>query len=208
MPPHPAKTALRRALRARRAALPPAFATVSSRALVDSILEHPSWAQARAVAAFVGVRGEPHTRSLLEAVVEQGRRLFLPRVLEATAGVSVLEEVTDLDTLKPAAFGLLEPVSDPGRPPLTHVHADGPIDLVLVPGLAFDSQGVRIGFGPGHYDRLLEPVASSDRPVRMGVCFADFLDPIEGPIPVEPHDVSMHYVATESGVVRCAPAPA
>ena len=62
----------------------------------------------------------------------------------------------------------------------------------------------RIGFGPGHYDRLLESVAATARPVRMGVCFADFLDPVEGPIPAEPHDVPMHMVATETGVVTCS----
>ena len=202
MPPHPGKTALRVALRARRSALPPTFATLRSRPLVEAILEHPTWAGARGIAAFVGVRGEPHTRPLLEAALQQGRRLWLPRVVEATEGISVLVEVADLDELEPAAFGLLEPPVRADQPALTRVHADGPIALVLVPGLAFDSIGTRIGFGPGHYDRLLEHVATTARPVRMGVCFADFLDPAEGPITAEPHDVPMHLVATEAGIAN------
>lgn len=204
MPPHPGKTALRRALRGRRAALPPAFATVESRRLVDVILQHPAWTTARGIAAFVGVRGEPHTRGLLEAALQQGRRLWLPQVVEAAAGISVLVEVTALDQLVPAAFGLLEPTVRAGQATLPRVEPEGPIDLVLVPGLAFDSSGARIGFGPGHYDRMLEPVVAAAHPVRMGVCFADFLDPVEGPIPVQDHDVPMHLVATETGVVRCS----
>ncbi|MEX1365512.1 MAG: 5-formyltetrahydrofolate cyclo-ligase, partial [Nannocystaceae bacterium] len=191
-------------LRARRSALPPAFATLESRRLVEVIVQHRAWTTARGIAAFVGVRGEPHTRGLLEAALQQGRRLWLPRVVEAAAGRSVLVEVTALDQLVPAAFGLLEPAARAGQATLPRVEPEGPIDLVLVPGLAFDSSGTRIGFGPGHYDRMLEPVATADHPIRMGVCFADFLDPVEGPLPAERHDVPMHLVATETGVVDCS----
>ncbi|MEM7160589.1 MAG: 5-formyltetrahydrofolate cyclo-ligase [Myxococcota bacterium] len=205
MPPHPAKTRLREALRARRAALPPAVATLSSRRLVDAILAHPAWTRAKGVAAFVGVRGEPHTRPLLEAALEGGRRLWLPRVVDAMAGSSVLVEITSTEQLAPAAFGLLEPAPRDDELRFESVPVGGPIDLALVPGLAFGSQGARIGFGPGHYDRLLESVATLEHPVRMGVCFADFFDPPEGPIPTESHDVPMHWVATEDGVTRCTP---
>ena len=205
LPSHPAKEALRRALRARRAALTPGVATLSSRPLVEAILEHPAWTKARGVAAFVGVRGEPHTRPLLEAALSSGRRLWLPRVLDPTGGHSLMVEVRDLEQLGPAAFGLLEPEPREGEHALPEVPAGGPIDLVLVPGLGFDSSGARIGFGPGHYDRLLASVSADEHPVRMGVCFADFLDPGEGAVPTEDHDVPMHYVATERGVVRCGP---
>ena len=187
--------------------MPPAFATVSSRRLVEAILAHPAWEEARGIAAFVGVRGEPHTRPLLEAALAGGRRLWLPRVVDAMGGLSLLVEVTSTDQLAPAAFGLLEPAPRDDEVSLTAVPPGGPIDLVLVPGLAFDSQGARIGFGPGHYDRLLEPVAALEHPVRMGLCFHDFFDPAAGPIPTEPHDVPMHFIATEEGVVRCNQSP-
>jgi 5-formyltetrahydrofolate cyclo-ligase len=156
------------------------------------------------VAAFVGVGGEPDTRGLLAAALEQGRRLWLPRVLRGAAGESVLVEVTDLDGLAPAGFGLLEPAPREGERTMGPITSDVPLDLVLVPGLAFARSGARIGFGAGHYDRLLAPVARAQVPVRMGVCLAAFLDPVEGPIPTEPHDVTMQWVATEAGVVRCA----
>lgn len=200
----PSKPALRRALRARRATLAPEAVARASRALVAAVLAHPVWSVARSVAAYVGVAGEPDTRPLLEAALAQGRRLWLPRVIDGAAGQSVLVEISDLGRLAPAPFGLLEPRPRPGERTLAAVTPDAPIDLVLVPGLAFSPTGARIGFGAGHYDRLLAPVAHTVRPARMGLCFASFLEPLEGSIPTAPHDVPMHWIATEQGVLRCA----
>jgi 5-formyltetrahydrofolate cyclo-ligase len=204
VPSDPRKPVLRRALRARRAALDPTAVAASSSALVAAVLAHPAWRTARSVAAFVGVRGEPDTRPLLEAALSEGRRLWLPRVIQGAAGISVLVEVTDLAVLAPAGFGLLEPAPRAHEVTLKSVTEAGPLDLVLVPGLAFGTNGVRLGFGAGHYDRLLAGVAQADVPVRMGVCFAAFVEPAGGALPVEPHDVPMHWLATERGVQRCA----
>ena len=99
------------------------------------------------------------------------------------------------------AFGLLEPLPQ-GDGVVPRIE-DAAVDLVLIPGLAFSSKGARIGFGGGYYDRALEGVAGADRPVRMGLCFSSVLDPPEAPIPVAPHDVPMHVVVTEQGIVDC-----
>lgn len=205
VPPDPRKNALRRALRARRAAQDPAALGAASEALVAAVLAHPAWRAARSVAAFVGVRGEPDTRPLLAAALREGRTLWLPRVLHGADGLSVLVVVTDLATLAPAPFGLLEPPPRPDEVALPSITPASPIDLVLVPGLAFSSAGARLGFGAGHYDRLLAPVAHAPTPIRMGLGFSAFVDPPEGPIPTAAHDVSMHLVATEAGVLRCTP---
>ncbi|MEM9462231.1 MAG: 5-formyltetrahydrofolate cyclo-ligase [Myxococcota bacterium] len=201
----PRKTALRRALRARRAAQEPGIVTEASAALTARVRAHSAWRSAGSVAAFVGVRGEPNTHALLEAALAEGRQLWLPRVLHGRAGESVLVQVDTLDQLAPAGFGLLEPRPHPGEQLLTTVNAKAPLDLILVPGLAFSSRGDRIGFGAGHYDRLLAPVARHLHPIRMGVCLSSFLDPAEGPIPTASHDVSMHWIATEHGLLDARP---
>ena len=205
VPADPQKNALRRALRARRAALDPGAAATASQALTAGLLAHPVWRAARSIAAFVGVRGEPDTRPLLDAALAEGRTLWLPRVLHGSAGLSVLVAVTDLAALAPAPFGLLEPLPHPDELALPSVTSSSPIDLVLVPGLAFSRAGARLGFGAGHYDRLLAPTLHADAPVRVGLCFTEFLDPPEGPIPTAAHDVPMHWIATDTGVLRCAP---
>jgi len=178
----------------------------ASAALTAALLAHPVWRAARSLAAFVGVRGEPDTRPLLDAALAEGRTLWLPRVLHGPSGLSVLVAVTDLATLAPAPFELLEPSPHPDEITLPSFTAASPIDLVLVPGLAFTRTGVRLGFGAGHYDRLLAAVMHDPTPVRVGLCFSTFLDPPEGPIPSAAHDVPMHWIATEHGMLRCAPA--
>lgn len=94
------------------------------------------------------------------------------------------------DELERHRFGFLQPS------PLAAPVASESIDLVLVPGLAFDRSGHRLGFGMGYYDRLL---AALDAEVpRVGICPAELLVAV---LPNEEHDVPMTHIATEAGVL-------
>lgn len=188
---------LRRGLRARRAALSVDAVARDGAALCAHVLASDAWASAAVVSAFVGVRGEPPTDALLEAAWAQGKTLVLPRV---RGDDLEFVHVRGRDGLAPARFGLVEP-RDPDARPLV---AFAP-SLVLVPGLAFGGRGERIGFGRGYYDRALAPLARRDDVRRVGICFASFLDPVEGPIPMATHDVPMHAVVTERGWTDVAP---
>jgi 5-formyltetrahydrofolate cyclo-ligase len=189
-----AKTELRAALRERRRALDPADVARWSTALCEAVLLCAPWQRARAVAAFVGVKNEPQTMLLLRAARHQGKRLLLPRVRKGGEPALDFIEVDDPDTeLVPGSYGLREPAG-------AAVHDVAAADLVLVPGLAYTRAGDRIGLGPGYYDRALAAVAAEGSPLRMGLCFAAFLDPPEGPIPTEPTDIAMHAIATELGI--------
>ncbi|HFE45647.1 MAG TPA: 5-formyltetrahydrofolate cyclo-ligase, partial [Nannocystis exedens] len=199
-----AKGELRAALLRRRAAASASSVASRSRTLVERIIGLAEWQQARGVAAFVGVGGEPDTWALLSATLGAGKRLALPRVCARTKGGGPrrLEFVVvdDLAELVRASFGLWEPpprsavtgsrLSSGRRSPTPGT--DLGIDLILVPGVAFDRRGHRLGFGKGYYDRALQPLRGLADPHRIGVCFADALDPKEGPIPTADHDVSMH----------------
>lgn len=185
------RDALRRRLRERRASLvPDAIATGGAR-LCARILASAPWIAARSVSAFVGVRGEPPTRALLDAAWAAAKSLVLPRV---RGGDLEFVEVRGPEDLGAGGFGLVEPQAGTAH----SLAAIGPA-LVLVPGLAFGSRGERIGFGRGYYDRALAPLRDRDDVLRVGICFASFLDPIEGPIPMAAHDVPMHAVVTEHG---------
>jgi 5-formyltetrahydrofolate cyclo-ligase len=187
----PRKAELRQnALLRRRARTPEDIAERSAR-LAGHLLAHPVWHQAASVAAFVGVGGEPDTRPILAAALAAGKRLWLPRMV-GTPRRAEFVAVADLAELAPAPFGLLEPRTGPGRE-----LADAELDLVLVPGLVFTRAGARLGFGKGHYDRALAPLRDRPRPLRIGVCFADdlVLD-----LPMEPHDVPLHGLATDEGM--------
>lgn len=198
----PTKAGLRTALSQRRLQRGPEANATLSAALLGRLLRHPLWQQARGVAAFVGVRGEPDTFGLLAATLAERKRLWLPR-MEGTPPEIAFVPVHDLRELVPGRFGLLEPKVRAG---LTTVRTPTPaagIDLVLVPGLGFTSSGGRLGWGKGHYDRALAPVKDAAAPLRVGVCFGEDLDPEFGTIPSDEHDVPMHWVATPNGVTYC-----
>jgi 5,10-methenyltetrahydrofolate synthetase len=115
-------------------------------------------------------------------------RVLVPRT-EPGDGLT-LHDLSEA-TLRRHAFGFLEPSSD-GDP-----FPNEAVDVVLVPGLAFDRSGARIGWGRGMYDRLLASLARGV--VRVGVAIDDV---VVDELPVQPHDERVHWLATETGVAR------
>jgi 5-formyltetrahydrofolate cyclo-ligase len=201
--PEPTKAGLRAALSQRRQQRSVDANATLSAALLGRLLRHPLWQQARGIAAFVGVRGEPDTWGLLAATLAERKRLWLPRM---EAGEIAFVPVNDLRELAPAKFGLLEPRPRAGQATLATPTPAAGIDVVLVPGLGFNSSGGRLGWGKGHYDRALAPVHHAAAPLRVGLCFEEDLDPEDGQIPTDAHDVPMHWVATPTGITFCAAA--
>jgi 5-formyltetrahydrofolate cyclo-ligase len=98
--------------------------------------------------------------------------------------------VDDDSELIPGPLGILEPSPEAPRPDVSA------IDVVLVPGIAFDERGVRAGFGGGFYDRLLPLVAEA---VRVGVAYDEQITP---QVPLEAHDVVMDIVVTPRRTMR------
>ncbi|MGH1339986.1 MAG: 5-formyltetrahydrofolate cyclo-ligase [Nannocystales bacterium] len=136
------------------------------------------------VALFVGVAHEPEMRGVFEALAP--RRRWLPRVV----GPHALQwcEVSDWAALRPGRFGIPEPASEG----VASLPAE--VEVVLVPGLAFDARGGRLGWGRGYYDRTL---ALAPGACRVGVCLEGGL---VDAVPMEAHDLRMHAVVTPCAV--------
>jgi 5-formyltetrahydrofolate cyclo-ligase len=143
-----------------------------------------AWAAARSICAFSALPAEPDILNPWPV----GKKIILPRVVGSTMA---LHFVKCIDELVPGSFGILEP---PAHLPESEPRAD----LILVPGLAFDRSGARLGRGGGYYDRLLTKFHG----VRVGVCFEEV---VFGALPVEDHDVRMDFLVTPSGVIACDP---
>jgi 5-formyltetrahydrofolate cyclo-ligase len=127
------------------------------------VVAHPAWAGARVVSCFVGVKSEVATLPIITTALAAGKRVGVPVV---EAGKLVLYELRALDELAPAPFGLLEPRGDLRTPP--RVIAAGAVDLFLVPGVAFDLHGGRLGYGKGYYDGLLPQARAGVPLVGLG----------------------------------------
>ncbi|MFB7226135.1 5-formyltetrahydrofolate cyclo-ligase [Streptomyces fimicarius] len=188
-----AKSSLRRELLAARALLTKEDAVRAAAVLAAAALDLPELADARTVAAYVSVGREPGTRALLEALRGHGVRVLLP----------VLLPDNDLDWaayegpehLLPAGRGLLEP-DGPRLGPDAVLDAD----TVLLPGLAVDGAGMRLGRGGGSYDRVLARLTAAGAHPALVVLLYD--DEVVARVPSEPHDHPVDAVVTPAGARR------
>ncbi|MDD3243311.1 MAG: 5-formyltetrahydrofolate cyclo-ligase [Eubacteriales bacterium] len=157
------KTELRRHMLALRAQQSLSVSQESSRRIVQHVLEQPCYYQARCVMTYMPIRGEVDVRELSWQVLQDGKELLLPRC--APGDTLRLYRVQDLTAdLESGSFGIREPKQTlPEASPLIP-------DLIVVPGLAFDPYGYRVGYGKGYYDRLLPSVRSDC--VAVGAAFA------------------------------------
>ncbi|MFQ5691489.1 MAG: 5-formyltetrahydrofolate cyclo-ligase [Nitrospinota bacterium] len=154
----------------------------------------PAW-----LSSYVDFGREVRTRPLLRRALARGYRVAVPVVPPGRRGVLILSEVNDVpDPRAPGpdwvrtGWGLLEPRE------LRPVEPER-MDCFVIPGVAFDRSGYRIGFGRGYYDRLL--AAARPDAWRIGLAFSSQMTPR---LPWAEWDVPMHRVVTESGVVRCS----
>nr|MBC9203618.1 5-formyltetrahydrofolate cyclo-ligase [Paenibacillus sp. PL91] len=150
-----------------------------------------------ALMVYVPFRSELDLAHLIEWGWRTGRNVIAPRCVASDRSMT-LHYLRSWDDLMPGAYGIMEP-----NPAVTLPIDDGYVpDIVLVPGLAFDRKGGRLGYGGGYYDRFAE-AANSHNPnnatkaLWLGVSFeAQFIDDV----PTEEHDLKMDGWITESGV--------
>ena len=162
-----------------------------SKRIEDRLAGLDVWRDAAVVHTYVGaVQGEVATRGIVARALREGKTVVCPRVRWKPRGLDSFA-VGSLGELTESSRGLWEP--DPRRAAPVD---DGELDLVLVPGIAFDRRGWRIGFGAGLYDRVLAGVAAP--PVALA-----FSLQIQDSLPVEPHDEPVDWIVTEGETIAC-----
>jgi 5-formyltetrahydrofolate cyclo-ligase len=185
------KASLRRRLMADRALLTPEQRAAGGRALRDAILELPQVQMAGTIAAYYSLASEPDTHGLVYALWKRGGYVLLP-LLRPDADLD-WASYEGPDSLRPGPRGLAEP----GEPP-RGLDAVARADLVLVPALAVDRSGVRLGRGGGSYDRALARVGPEVPTIAL-VYDGELLDKV----PADGHDQRVRLVARPSaGITR------
>lgn len=162
-----------------------------SAAIGRHVTSLPEYAAAETISWFVGVKSEVMTLPMIADALSARRRVALPWV--SPDGLC-LALVGSLEEVAPASFGLLEPRDDI-RQDLARQVAPDRVDFFVVPGVAFDRHGGRLGHGKAYYDRLL----AHARPdaTLAALCFeVQLVDKV----PMVEHDVPMNYVVTEKQV--------
>jgi 5-formyltetrahydrofolate cyclo-ligase len=181
-----AKLAVRNAVLAARDGVDTAARASASNAIAERILALPSYRAAGAVLLTLPFRSEWDTRPIVQDALASGKTVALTRV-DAAARMLLLHRVMSLDTDVATGYqGIPEPA------PHCPVLAATAVDWVLVPGVAFDRVGRRLGYGGGYYDRLL-PLLRADVP-RIAGAYAMQIVP---QVPAAPHDESIDALVTE-----------
>ena len=188
---HEAKLALRREVLARRDALPADVRAAASAAIGQRVAALPEFAAASTVLLTLAFRSEWNTRPLVGAALAAAKTVVVPRVDRQTRMLE-LHSIADPDRdVVPGHLDIPEPRAER---PLVPREAIG---FVLVPGVAFDLEGRRLGYGGGYYDRLLPML--SPRAARVAGAFD--IQIVER-VPAAPHDVRVGAIVTESRIVE------
>lgn len=140
---------------------------------------------------YLSMPDEPQTDAIITDALDRKKTVCVPRML-STYGLMEAVELRNLNHLVKSRLGIREP--NPNE--VLAVEPDS-IDLVIVPGVAFDPTGNRIGMGAGYYDRFL---MQAPRAIRLGLAWRFQVKPR---ISVETHDIKMHYLLTETGLLQC-----
>lgn len=188
------KNELRREFRRRRRSLTPLQRESQDLAINRTVVELVEQTGAKSISAFLAFDGEPDLRPALNHFASSGLQLSLPVITSKSNGKTLQFHSWHPEAeLSRNAFGIEEPSLDR----LVDLRS---LDLLLIPLVAWDQDGNRLGMGAGYYDRALTALIDCDRPMRVGVGYsiqqADKL-------PVEPWDVRMHQVITEHGRFTC-----
>ena len=171
------KRELRQQIRTQKRRLSAAELAVMSEDICSKVLALASWQEAGTLLLYYPLPDEVDVRLLIKDAFESGKKVLLPVVKGDELELHLYEGEA---SLKEGAFGIMEPTG----PLFAPIHYDE-IELAIIPGMAFDSAGHRLGRGKGYYDRLLPNLRDAK---LIGVCFPfQFLEEV----PAEAHDISV-----------------
>lgn len=185
-----------------------------SKTIIDKLMSMEAWKNSNVMMSYVSFRNEVITTDLIKKSLSEGKRVAVPLVAKTNKGnhtqlkdekaekMIIACEIYNLDTdLERSSFGILEPNKDMRR----EIDVRD-IELIIVPGIAFDINKNRLGFGAGYYDKFLKSIrqkhqenTGANNLITIGIAFEEQL---VDAIPVEAHDVPLDIIITEKRVIE------
>ncbi len=198
------RTRLKKSLRAKllrtRDSIPPELKARKETAIIKRLFALDVFQKAKSLLLYASFRSEVDTTGCLSDIIKLGKRLILPAVDSGRRELT-LYEVQDISELTPGYMEIPEPGIRENRQVTL-----GDIDLIIVPGAGFDSEGNRLGYGGGYYDRLLgnesgQGLKTGRRIMTIALAFEEQI--IEK-IPAEPHDIRVDMIITDKRLIYCS----
>ncbi len=186
------KNAIRTAAKSRLDQFPPSDRARVSNQLTPHLLTSNLYQAAKTILAYAALPSEISLDPIIAAALTEGKRICIPAI-NWESKTMLPAQILNLDTdLQIGRYGVRTPL------PSCPMVEPNKIDLILIPGLAFDRAFNRLGRGAGFYDRMIDSLPTP-RPPLVGVCFAS---QIVANVPTEPHDHPMDRVITETGFIE------
>jgi len=180
------KVSIRSLALKKRQEIPPHIRGQKSLRIKENLFGLREFKDAKVVLFFASFRDEVETLGMIKEALDTGKRVYLPKVEGDSLGIYEIERVSDL---KAGYMGIPEPEAD-----IDKKRDIAQVDVIIVPGAAFDTEGNRLGYGKGYYDRLL-------RERGAPLIALAFEEQVFERLPREPHDVRMDIVVTEKRVI-------
>ncbi len=161
-----------------------------SRTIYTQLFQSPAYIQCDWVFTYINMKNEVETKPIIEQCWKEGKRVAVPKIYKDRRMTFV--EITAWDQLTEGKFGTVEPVQEGKKEVKPSLHT-----MIIVPGLVFDENKHRIGYGGGYYDFYLSQIASIG--YTIGICY-DFQ--LIKDIPTEIHDLPLHCIITEKRWIK------
>lgn len=183
------KRQLRDRIEKKRKGLSQAWVQSKSDIIIGHLKKLPEFQSAQMIHCYVAWRNEVNTHGLIKELLQSGKRIVIP-VVELSNHTLLHSEIKKFEDLQVGTFGILEPPKECILPVQLSV-----LDLIIVPGVAFDLRGQRIGYGGGYYDEFLKKVNAT----KIGLAYHF---QIVDKVPIRNQDERVDIIITEQGVYR------
>lgn len=184
------KDLIRRDVLKKRDGIPASAKRLKDEAIRDRLFSLREFRSARSILFYASFRSEVETQGMIKEAISMGKRVSLPRV-DIKGHCLKIYEVKGLDELSTGYMGIAEP-----RPIVERARGLEDIDLIVMPGAAFDRKGGRLGYGKGYYDRLLR--GTKGQCLLLGLAYDE---QIVEHIPLHPHDIRVDVIVTDREVI-------
>ncbi len=187
------KSRLRKEFLTRRNQLDDMLRQRHSSLIRQRLFQYPAWSSASYILCYVSFGSEVETHALIQEALRYKKKIVVP-IHDPAKHDTHISEITRFGELTQSHRGILQV-----DPQFQRLIDPSLIELAVIPGIAFDKKGGRLGFGGGYFDKLLPQMKKA---ARLALSYESQISPV--PLPLEPHDVMMDTLVTEKAVYKLA----